>query len=197
MAAVPRRQHRLSQSLRRVRTQLALHIGQHRVGVGRRDRNGHPEEDAPQELPGLCAHEGRDNGSVEGGDVEGQESTEDEEQGVEGEEGRLLGARRGDDNAEDSCQSLEEHGVDLGAQQRESAPSLLISVSTRGDDQRTSTRGALFLFLPPLPPLSIPLPAFSSTTGATSLPAAGAPPAAAAFLGLRLGLSPRYVDPTT
>lgn len=67
-------------------TEFALQVREHAVGVGRGNRNSHPENDPRQELLGLRPHECRNDRSVEGCDVEGKDGSEDEEEGVQEEE---------------------------------------------------------------------------------------------------------------
>ena len=103
-------------------TQLALHVRKHRVGIGRWHRHRHPEENAPHELPRLSAHEGRDDRTVERGDVEGEEGAEDEEERVEGEEGSFFGADGGDHDAEDAREAFVEDCVDLSTDESTPVP---------------------------------------------------------------------------
>lgn len=60
-------------------SEFTLQKGEHRIGVGRRNSDGHPQNDSFQEETRLSAYECRDDRTVEGSDVEGEKGTEDEE----------------------------------------------------------------------------------------------------------------------
>jgi len=138
---------------KRARTELALQVREHRVGVGGRDGDGHPGQDAQEELARLGAHEGRDDRAVERGDVEREEGAHDEEKRVQDEEGRLLGAKGGEDDAEEARQPLEEECVDLLGEEEVRCG---VRARAQRNGRRTSTRGPLF-FLPRTPALALAL----------------------------------------
>ena len=71
-------------------TQFALEVRQHGVGVGGRDGDGDPGQDAQEKDSRLRAHEGGDDRAVEGGYVEGEGGASDEEEGVQEQERGFL-----------------------------------------------------------------------------------------------------------
>ncbi|KAI3487477.1 hypothetical protein L1887_48581 [Cichorium endivia] len=82
--------------------ELGLEELDHGVGVGGRYGDGHPPEDAGDELAGLGSDKGGDDAAVEICDVEREHGSQNEEEGVEHEEASLLGAPAGDDDAKDA-----------------------------------------------------------------------------------------------
>lgn len=95
--------------------ELALEVDEHRIGVGRRQSDGHPSGDAKKEEFALSSDECRNDSTIEIGHVEREHGAKDEESAMYEEERRFFRSDRGNDDAKYAIEAFEELRIDLCA----------------------------------------------------------------------------------
>jgi hypothetical protein len=93
--------------------ELVLVVGEHRVGKSGGYGDEHPVHDSRQELAAIAFNESLDNGTIHGGDLEADESAQDEEEAVADDEAGFPAGPAGDDDAQQAQQGTKKVAVQL------------------------------------------------------------------------------------